>query len=323
MSVYGLENVKSGEPATVVPGGDGAATKHTLPSAVESKPSSAGHLQVVHPPDILQDAAHVIENIKSEDAALTMFHELTDDHGMNAFKRGGVLQKFREEHWYRGHKTFKELVENEFAITVRTAQYLISVYNLLLDAEIPWEQVQEVGWTKLRLLPGKVALEAVPGWLEKAKSMSARELGEAVRQSLVDGAGAQGGSGAPTTVLTFKPHPDQLEIIQLALARAKEVSGTTYDTVALYYACLEYVSGPPKPVKEKAAANYADKILVTRLNKLGLTEALIRVAELDPNADPEGLVITFLKETGVDNVRYLLGKAFPAWHVEATPAEPA
>ena len=76
------------------------------------------------------------------------------------------------------------------------------------------------------------------------------------------------------------------------------------------------VHQPEKP--PATVARDADEILVDRLTSLGLTEALKRVAELDPDADAETLVIMFFRNTGVVPVLKLFEKAFPDVDIEAS-----
>ncbi len=260
-------------------------------------------------PDPLGDAAHAVENLPDEATALARAKKLVLDQGLNKFTLGGILQRIKEEQWFAGHATFGELCEHEFGFSQPQGYRLIQVYNALLDAHLTWAEVEELGWSKVALMCSKLSPDKFSTRVEEFKAMTYLEA-----KTKLAGEGVDDGPPAPKAkILTFKPHDDQSEIIKSALDKCKKESGTKYDTVALEYICLDYISPSKKQVPDKpdTAANHADKVFVERLHSLGIAESLNRLAELDPSADPESLVIAFFQDTGAEHVHALFETAFP------------
>ena len=79
-------------------------------------------------------------------------------------------------------------------------------------------------------------------------------------------------SSKTVTTKTFKVHEDQKATIEAALTKAKEQSGTTVDTVALEYVCIDFMGG---------------QTLKQKLQKMGIEAALKALEEAFPNAKIE------------------------------------
>ena len=209
--------------------------------------------QQVIEPSPLADAAHVIENLEDGKAALSKLHALMLAEAMNCFQIGGTLLKMKENGWFGDHKSFDDMCGNDFGFKKSKAYYFIAIYKTLQNACMTWSDVQEIGWTKLRLICAKaVTAELEPGvfstYVETVKStkMTCPQV-EALLKGDVSSVAEQ-----KTTILMFKPHSDQLETIKAAIDKCKEKSGTEHDTVALEYVCLEYLSAGASQPKELA-----------------------------------------------------------------------
>ena len=61
-----------------------------------------------------------------------------------------------------------------------------------------------------------------------------------------------------TVKKTFKLHPDQKKIVEVALKDSKSKSGTKSDTVALEYVCQGYMGTSPSGYKNAKAALTAE-----------------------------------------------------------------
>ncbi len=225
--------------------GDG---KSAPPPAAETPKATK---QQVLGPDRLHDAAHQIEKLADEATAVAKVHALIDEQGFNFYQLGGVLQVMREKKWFLGHQTFGELCEEEFGFSRRKAEYLVSIYNFILDAELTWEQFKTVGWTKLRVIAQRVEPKAALPWIEKAGTTTVKELQKTLNASVAGADSVDGGGGSPVKTLVFKPHEDQLEGIRTALDKAKKEFQTEYDTVALEHICMTFLSpGASQPKSE-------------------------------------------------------------------------
>ena len=103
-------------------------------------------------PDPLADAAHAIENLKDEESALSNMHALMNDQAMNWFQIGGTLLRMKENEWFAGHASFGEMTWSEFGFKKSKAYYLIGMYETMVEAGVTWEDVKEIGWSKIRIL---------------------------------------------------------------------------------------------------------------------------------------------------------------------------
>jgi hypothetical protein len=218
----------------------------------------------VLPSDIIASAAHEIENLTSK-GALVMANDLMDGTELGTFKLGGVLaqintNKFFTEYGFASHKEF---VEGSLSISYRVALYMQEIYEQVIHLGLTWDAIKHVGWTKLKtLLAPKANLitsENVDEWIKKAEGMTVLQL-----ESAVKGAKANGGEAVEqdaskeVTVMSFKLHADQKDLIRTALEKAKEISGTSVDAVALECIASQFL-GTPGFSKSDASKSDASK----------------------------------------------------------------
>ena len=223
---------------------------------VEKVPDSVVN-QEVSGPDVLQTTAHDIENIKDAKTAEAMVREFMEDTEFTYFKLGGVLCVIDTKEWFGAQGNFRDYVEVTLGIGYRKARYLMSIYTALLDADIPWDKIKDLGWTKTMVLIEILTQENVDEWIAKAKTMTVLQLQEEVKAAKKALAGTSGEPEEASSVSTktFKLHKDQRETLDAALDKAKGASGTEHDPVALEYICLEYIA----PSKKKSPAKSGDK----------------------------------------------------------------
>lgn len=210
-------------------------------------PSEALMKKVATPmTDVIGDIAAEIENITKEEA-FAVVPELIDSVDFSYFKLGGVLSVIQDNDWWEDDAdTFKEFITERFGLHYRKAMYLINIYDRLVEANIPWEKVSGLGWTKLKELADILTVENVDEWVEKALSMTTLNLQEAIKVFKAgglstDGTTAPDSSGVST--ITFKVHPDQKETITQAIDKALEEAETEFKGVALEAICIGYLAG--------------------------------------------------------------------------------
>ena len=154
----------------------------------------------------------------------------------------------------------------------------MSTYDNLVTKQIPWDKVSHLGWTKLKDLAPILTPENVDDWVAKAEKCTVVEL-----QALIKaGQPGEGGEKTAKTTddvvkMTFKFKPDQADIVQQALAKAKGELHTEYDTVALENIAAGYVGGTSQVAKPY---NLDDVIQAT-----GFEPLLQRISELFPDFD--------------------------------------
>lgn len=193
--------------------------------------------------DVLMDVAHEVENLTQE-KAFQIVPSLVEDMEFNLFRLGGILSVIKAHKWFGEHKNFKELVQHEFNMEYRKAMYFAEIYENLLENEIPWEVVKDIGWTKLRVLAKHLNKDNVDYWVAQAKKLTFIQLIEAIKQSQKTGVEEDDEPVTTTvTTLTLKLHSDQKDVIKTAIDKAKEETETEFDNVALERICTGYLGG--------------------------------------------------------------------------------
>lgn len=196
--------------------------------------------------DLIVETVSEIENMTKESAFLIV-PALIESVDFSYFKLGGVLSAIQDNGWWEDEApTFKEFIPEKFGLHYRKAMYLIKIYDGLVEADIPWNKVSGLGWTKLKELADILTPENVDEWVEKANTMSVLQLIAAVKafksgKLSTDGTTDPDSSGVST--ITFTVHPDQKETIKQAINQAMEDSDTEFKGVALEAICLNFLSG--------------------------------------------------------------------------------
>jgi hypothetical protein len=263
------------EPAQEEP----AAEEANVPAKVETKApakkkaTAKKAAATVETPgeDVLSDLVHEIENMK-EDEARHMVASLNNETEMTMFKLGGVLSLIQANGWYQPYASFREFVEKDLGIHYRKATYWSAIYNHLAESKVPWEKVKGIGWTKLKEIAEVLTIENVDDWVQIASSQTTLQLIETVKaHKQKDSPKAlEDQSSKTVTTMTFKVHEDQKETVKAALNKAKEDSGTTVDTAALEFICLDFMGG---------------QSMSSRLQKMGLEAALEALEKAFPNTN--------------------------------------
>lgn len=190
----------------------------------------------------------------------------------NSFVLGGILKRIHENNWYEDYESFGEYVAETFGFKERKARYLMEIYEELTFNRIPWEKVSILGWTKIKMLCKVLAIDNVDEWVEKAGSMSVKEL-DAVLNAKDDSEEKNTSTENNVKNMTFKLHNEQIDAVNAALSKAKADFGTEYDNVALESVCNNYL-GSTQAID-----------LVALLQAKGLEGALEALEAAYPEAD--------------------------------------
>jgi len=196
----------------------------------------------------IDGTAAVLENL-SKDDAISLIKDSIENVDYTYFKIGGALSVIQANAWFHedGYDKFEDFVKAEFNIKYRRAMYWVGIYNSLTDSGVDWELVKELGWSKLKIIAHLLTVENAAEWVETAKDMTVltllahlKELAAANDDTEV---GEEEVTVNTTVTVTFKVHPDQKEIIETALSKAKQELSTEFDAVALDSICAQYLSG--------------------------------------------------------------------------------
>lgn len=190
----------------------------------------------------------------------------------NYFRLGGLLSSIKVNKHYEtaGVETFTKFVEAH-GMRLRKAEYLLHIYDKLIESGVPWAKVKDVGWTKLRHLAAVLTQANADAWVQTALSSTVLQLQEAIAKAEAEAVTEVGpfpnSSMPPTagvpptadtkssvTAFTVKVHDEQKASIKQAIAKAKSEAQTDYDGVALEGICMNYLAGGnvTKPTSLKA-----------------------------------------------------------------------
>ncbi len=265
------------------------AVAKTTKKASKKKTSKAK--QVV---DVIVTVAHEVENM-TKDAAFEAAATLEDDIEFSYFRLGGILARIHTEQWYteEGFEKFPEFVESRFGIKRSKAFHLIGIYNGLLESGVPWEEVKDVGWSKLKELVNVMTKKNVKGWVKRAKDMTVMQLIAYIKdQNAGDGTKGSESDAKKISSMTFKVHDDQKELINQALDKAKTETGSEFPAVALEAISMDYLAGPSKPAKEvetdakeEKAAKPTKAVLKDYMENFTWEEVLGVFEEIWPDVD--------------------------------------
>lgn len=223
--------------------------------------------------DVIVEIVQTIEQL-DENQLFDGIRGLLDEVDLNYFQIGGRLARISEEGLWDSEKyeSFRQAVEEETGIHYRKAMYLMSIYNDLVEAEIPWEKIKVLAWSKLKEISSILTAENVDEWVAKIMGppeLTVMQIQELVKQfklgSLNKNSDEVPEETSTVTSISFKVHSDQKETIKMAVEKAKGEAETEYDGVALEAICMGYLAGgkaqKPKPLSEHFKSYQPDEVL--------------------------------------------------------------
>jgi hypothetical protein len=228
-----------------------------------------------------------VANIQAMDEQTTVMqlNSINDVSAFNSFVLGGLLAQVQANGWFGSQSNFKSWVESDTDIGYRKAAYLTSIYRMLIESGVEWNQVEILGWTKLaRLLP-ILTKENADQLVYVCKDMTVVQVAEFVKEQQKTGELVDVTEKKPNevSVISFKAHLDQKETIAAAIEKKQQESGTSVKTVALEFICLDYLSGPSKPTATAKPAQGTSLKSVMQSNDL--VEVLRTLEEVFPNIE--------------------------------------
>ncbi len=259
--------------------------------------------------DLLTQVAQEVETL-TKPKAFALCDDIIARAGQDDFRLGGVLAVIHDksmadggEAWLDGHASFAELVASRFGFEYRKAATLISIYKNLVEKQIPWETVKDMGWAKLGMCAGILTQKNAESWAEKAKKYNADQFRDIVRKAKAgkSGSDAQTGETTATKKLSVLLHGDQYPAVRKALDKGKKESKTEFDSVALFNICQGYLGNAIElDIKEGDAAD-------------GIKNA--------SEKEKKSIFTGLLKDLGADTALELFDKVYGDWHLTAKSPE--
>ena len=198
------------------------------------------------PTDPIHQTVGEVQALASESDAIAYVYELVDKNDFNFFKMGGALAEMLSKGWTGEYDAFGSMVEGEFGFKNRKALYLISIYHAIVTCGASWNEVKEIGWSKLGILATSLTPDNYKAWFAKVADINfatTRELVKAKDENMNPPPADANAESTPKTTMKFVVHEDQVENIKAALKKAKELGNTEFDGPALDWICIDYLAG--------------------------------------------------------------------------------
>lgn len=237
-----------------------------------------------------------VENYSAVEA-LESLNALMESEGINDFMVGAVLASVQgNKHWkdYGEFESFKHFVVENQGMEYRKAMYLINNYEVYLESGIEWEEVKDIGWSKLKELTPILTPDNAEYWIEKAREFTVLQLNAMVKAHKAGTleSGDMPVDASTLTVMSFKVHADQKINITMAIDKAKLEATTEVATVALEAICNNYLSGEKVKVPS----------LLDIMKASGITEVITALDAIWPDIDIQMTMPQTEPEEGVSIV---------------------
>lgn len=139
-----------------------------------------------------------------------------------------------------GFSSFEEYCQEELKIGYRRASYLVKIAQTVKQLEINWEDIEGIGWTKIRaILPALEQDKEVGDWIDLARDLSVKDLEKLVKDHKI-GLKVDGDSNLALVTVKFRVTKEQYEIIADALSAAKEEIELDDDVAAFEEIAYQY-----------------------------------------------------------------------------------
>lgn len=178
---------------------------------------------------------------------------LRDKSEEDSWALAAVLAQVSEGAYYTGWSwpTWREYVEQEVDIHIRKAQMLCKLEKWLngLPKNVQtW--IRALGWTKARMLVGRVTAENADEWRHRVSGKTVAEIDKMLHADAEEAAADPDKEGADATTdrqtpMKFKLSPDQKRNVEHALEVAARAAETTVEDRKGYLLdliCTEYLA---------------------------------------------------------------------------------
>jgi len=128
-------------------------------------------------------ATYAYNNIEklSKDAVIALLFHLIESISRQFIMMGGLLYTIRMNKWYDPYTTFAEFCDTLTGIQYRKAMHLIQIYESLITNHIPFEDVAELGLTKMILLSTHFTEDTYKDMIAWAIPMTTLQIEEALK----------------------------------------------------------------------------------------------------------------------------------------------
>lgn len=182
-----------------------------------------------------------MESLQSDkDVCMSKVTELSESIDRTYFEVAAYLVRIKDECWWKDDYVSWEDYCNSSGIGYRKAQYFINIYENLVEEGIEWDDIKEIGWSKLKEFAHLITTDNVSEWVSKASKMTVASIQAYVKQLKDQGVSKEDSSSSINDVevvknFSTKLKPDQWELVKEAVHEAQESLGTKDTSVALQH----------------------------------------------------------------------------------------
>jgi len=209
--------------------------------------------------------ASKIEKVSSRAEVESIFKASIDAAGFTSFALGGAVVRAQElfktaKSQFPEYKSFREYVERGLGIEYTYAMRAAQAYWKILDLNVPFSAFGGIGLQKALKLLQVVTKDNIAEWVEKAKAMNILSLDEAIKAAKALKSPDDAPAEAKTIMTkTFKLHEDQKQLVNDALKKASEETGSNFEAVNLEAICQSYIGAGLMFANVAQAMAYAAK----------------------------------------------------------------
>jgi hypothetical protein len=125
----------------------------------------------------------------SKDQVLQLLSFLTERINRNFIMMGGLLYTIRKNKWFDPYATFAEFCDTLVGIQYRKSMYLIQIYEALMTNKIPFDEVANLGFTKLTLLSAHLNEHNYKTMIEWAAGLTTQEIEDELKATVIKAKG--------------------------------------------------------------------------------------------------------------------------------------
>jgi hypothetical protein len=196
----------------------------------------------------MSEVAEVVEFAEERQRVLDLRNKVED----NNWELAAALHEVNTNNYHIawGFNSWREYVEQEVDFEIRKVQYLVSIqewFGRMHPSVQKW--IRDMGWTKAKELVGIVNEENAAEWKNRLEGKSYRDIMKVLKEgseseSEDDSDAAPDKQEEKETITNkkFGLAPSQLENVDNAIAKAKDVSGSESENHCIDMICLDYLA---------------------------------------------------------------------------------
>lgn len=136
-----------------------------------------------------------------------------------------------------GYDSFREYTEDELGLNYRKARYYVTIAQVVKRLKIPWVDIREIGWTKMRALVPILNEDNVADWLERAANNTVEVLEESVKDFKEI---ERVGEDKKPVALKLRLSQDAASIVLDSIEKAKKMIETESVEMAIEHICYQW-----------------------------------------------------------------------------------